>query len=185
VRIGPQSLAIAILLAFASGCANRPAATVGRAPSPDPCRWGASFHGIGEISLERTGCGIGRCRSFVLTLHEDGTVEYEGRANVPFVGKRTGVLRDRRYFENVALFLSELDVFGEGMADSYGCPAFDSPTAIIRVKRLEDPRVERVPDEKFRRQRKVEHRSPYDSGPRALYWLEKAIEGAMEEVQWN
>ena len=43
------------------------------------------------VTLERTACR-GNCPVYALTVNGDGTVEYEGFLNIPFTGKKIGVI---------------------------------------------------------------------------------------------
>ena len=56
-----------------------------------------------RITLNRSGC-YGRCPAYEIEIHGDGTVLYEGKANVATKGKRTGKISHATLSDLVDVF---------------------------------------------------------------------------------
>ncbi|MBI1849023.1 MAG: hypothetical protein HYR85_01635 [Planctomycetes bacterium] len=84
------------------------------------------------VRLERTPC-YGWCPSYVVTVHRDGRVDYEGRAWVKEIGQRAATL-PRETFAKVEAFLTT-NRFWE-LEDAYlRAGATDCPTVIVSAAR--------------------------------------------------
>lgn len=83
-----------------------------------------------SLTLETTGCE-GRCPRYTVTLRGDGTLEYEGRAFVREVGKRTGTIpraeAGRLFALTDMLHVEAMKPMGTNIDDAYG--------AEVRVQR--------------------------------------------------
>jgi hypothetical protein len=90
-----------------------------------------------EVTLERTSCR-GRCPSYTVRIHGDGTVDYQGGADV----KTTGAAQGHLSTAEVKALVDAINNAGYfGLQDSYekgegGCPTYwtDLPSAITSVR---------------------------------------------------
>jgi hypothetical protein len=95
------------------------------------------------IKLERTGC-FGACPVYTVEIKNDGTVTYEGRANVAVQGKKTASISKEKIQDLFRRF-EEAGVFE--MIDR-SLPIMDAPSVILEVKvgtqsrRVQDYRLE-------------------------------------------
>ena len=78
------------------------------------------------ITLERTAC-FGACPVYSLTIHGDGTVEYDGRQHVKVTGTQTAQLTTGQVKELVDAF-TNADYFD--LQDEYTAPISDIPSVI-------------------------------------------------------
>ena len=162
------SLGLGTLL-FSLACAPRSPAPLladeaggGSAPTP-------------VITLERTAC-FGTCPVYRLSVTDDGTVSFEGRAHVPQLGRASAQVSPKE----VDALLSELERAGYFSFASRYTPAepacgrysTDSPTAITSV-RLES------------RTKRIEHDYGCGAAPGALTVLERRIDEVLGSGQWT
>ena len=82
-----------------------------------------------EITLERTGC-YGTCPVYSITIHDDGTVIYEGKHFVRIEGVRTYTIPEESVTELVGMFY-EINYFS--LHDRYDVSVTDLPTVITSI----------------------------------------------------
>lgn len=124
--------------------------------------------------LERTGCP-GGCPVYSLWIGENGTVTYEGRANVQRVGRATGKITP----EQVAALLGELENGGyfsfenRYLYGSAGCQPYaaDLPSAITTVAA-------------GGRTKRIEHDYGCRNSPPKLQALERRIDEVAQSKRW-
>jgi len=85
--------------------------------------------GISEIAIERTPC-YGLCATYTLRFYADGSVTYDGQANVKAVGRRQGRI-DIREFARLAQLANDIGYFD--LSDNYDCLVTDNPTVYTSV----------------------------------------------------
>lgn len=127
---------------------------------------------ISKITLERTTC-YGTCPAYRLTLHADGTVDYEGKDYVRQKGRRAGRI-SLEAFQKIAKKVAKIRFFE--LSNEYysqeinGAAMFltDQPTTITTV--TEGARVKKVEN--------------YFGGPKRLYELEQLIDQLTQSYRW-
>ena len=126
------------------------------------------------IRLERTTC-YGSCPAYKLTIHGDGSVEYEGGKYVKVKEKREGTIKPEDLKQLVAEFdkaaFFSIEQFGEQSCTS--CTVCtDMPTAItsIQVKGATHS---------------VNHYYGCRCAPKAIWDLETAIDKIVQVQQWT
>ena len=82
-----------------------------------------------RITLSRSGC-YGSCPAYEIEIHGDGTVVYEGKADVATRGKRTGKISRASLVELVDVF-RKADYFT--LADRYVSGITDNPTYVSSI----------------------------------------------------
>lgn len=82
-----------------------------------------------RITLNRSGC-YGTCPAYEIEIHGDGTVLYEGKANVATKGKRTGKISHASLVELVDVF-RKADYFS--LAERYKSGVTDNPTYVSSI----------------------------------------------------
>jgi Domain of unknown function (DUF6438) len=82
-----------------------------------------------RITLNRSGC-YGRCPAYEIEIHGDGTVLYEGKANVTTKGKRTGKISHATLIDLVDVF-RKADYFS--LAEHYVSGVTDNPTYVSSI----------------------------------------------------
>jgi len=82
-----------------------------------------------RIALHRSGC-YGKCPAYDLEIHGDGTVFYDGKANVKIKGKRTGKISQASMSELVDVF-RKAGYFS--LADRYASGVTDYPTYVSSI----------------------------------------------------
>jgi hypothetical protein len=124
---------------------------------------------ITEIGLERTAC-YGYCSEYTATVHSNGIVEYEGRANVRQVGKHSGRISEYQF----ALLATMLEESGALAPDTprYFCGVTDSPTVYLSVVKS----GERLT---------IEHYAPSRSGPVQLWLFEEIFDELVSSQFWR
>jgi hypothetical protein len=125
------------------------------------------------ITLERTPC-FGQCPVYRVTLKGDGTVVFEGKANVDSTGRRVG----RVSSDNVKTLVRFADAIGYfSFADSYatgqGCAPYiaDMPHAITSIALTA-------------RMKRVDADHGCAAVPRRLSELEAKIDQTSESWRW-
>jgi hypothetical protein len=83
-----------------------------------------------EVRLERTGC-LGTCPSYVVTIHRDGLVEYEGRSWVKAHGRRSARISPKAVQD---LFDKVQAAHFFELAPSYRAGITDQATYILTVR---------------------------------------------------
>jgi hypothetical protein len=155
------------LLVLSSACA--PPSTVPPAGRSD------SMTAAPVITLERTAC-FGTCPVYRLAVTPDGTVTYEGRANVRQLGRATGQVSPGA----VEALLGELERAGYfSFADRYtaaerACGRYvtDLPSAIISVS--------------YRgRAKRIVHDQGCGSAPGALTLLARRVDEVLRSERWT
>ncbi len=115
--------------------ASAPDASADRCPRPDvskPRPWGArSAHGVTAITIRRSAC-FGTCPVYTYTVHAGGAAEYEGKAHVDHVGRRTGTA-PVTLFNELARFA--VDSGFMCFNDEYAVPVTDLPSVFVTVTR--------------------------------------------------
>jgi hypothetical protein len=111
---------LVLALAACSVVAPQPTATPSPAPTPTP-----DFSTV-QITLERTPC-FGFCPVYKLTIHGDGTVEYDGENNVNVTGHQTAQLTQAQMQELVTTF-QQAGYFD--LKENYTAPVTDLPSTI-------------------------------------------------------
>lgn len=120
------------------------------------------------IAIERTSC-YGFCSMYTMVLHGNGTVEYQGVANVPFVGKRRGKLPIER-FHYLAQLASEIGYFD--LQDNYDCGVTDNPTVYTKVEQNGASKL-------------IRHYAPEYTGPARLRAFEEVVDSAQTWIEWE
>jgi hypothetical protein len=129
--------------------------------------------GSSSITLERTSC-FGPCPTYKVTIHGDGTVEYEGFTNVRVVGKATSRIRSRvvdelrAEFERIGFWGLRKEYTSIDFGDGTGLMVSDRPTAITSFS--SGGRTKTVSD--------------YLGAPQALRDLEKRIDAEAGTKRW-
>lgn len=111
---------LVLALAACSVVAPQPTATPSPAPTPTP-----DYSSV-QITLERTAC-FGFCPIYKITIHGDGTVEYDGERNVTVTGHQTSQLTQAQLAELVAAF-QQAGYFD--LKENYTAPVTDLPSTI-------------------------------------------------------
>ena len=125
------------------------------------------------ITLERTSC-FGPCPTYKVTIHGDGTVDYEGFTNVRVVGKATGrisrrvVDQLRAEFERIGFWSLRKEYTSIDFGDGTGLMVSDRPTAITSFS--SGGRTKTVSD--------------YLGAPQGLRALEKRIDADAGTQRW-
>jgi hypothetical protein len=88
-----------------------------------------------SVTLERTACK-GNCPVYSMTVHGDGTIEYEGFLNIPVKGKRIGTISK----DSVASLLKAIEkVNVNDLQSNYtNQDVTDMPSAIFKVIHTKD-----------------------------------------------
>jgi hypothetical protein len=95
------------------------------------CAQAPAQEGPVEITLTRTVC-YGFCPAYTVTINEAGEVNYEGRAFVNVVGRRTATIPR----ESVARLVARFEEIGfEELRDEYRGQMTDLPTTTIAIER--------------------------------------------------
>jgi ankyrin repeat protein len=99
--------------------------TNGHAPFPEVKDWNSV-----KITLSRTAC-FGSCPVYSIELHGDGTVLYNGKSNVAFIGAHRGLVPAGNVVDLVKLF-EKADYYS--LREKYDCRASDMPTQTISIE---------------------------------------------------
>jgi hypothetical protein len=82
-----------------------------------------------RITLNRSGC-YGSCPAYAVEIHGDGTVLYDGKANVRTKGRRVTKI-SHEYLEKLVDFFRKADYFS--LADRYASGITDYPTYVSSI----------------------------------------------------
>ena len=82
-----------------------------------------------RITLSRSAC-YGRCPTYEIEIHGDGTVLYDGKANVATQGRHTGKISHASLVELVDVF-RKADYFS--LAERYMSGVTDNPTYVSSI----------------------------------------------------
>lgn len=156
----------AVALSAALGCAHNKASDVGQgaeqlADTPDSL-----------IQMRRGGCPPNRCPVYSVSIYLDGTVVYDGQANVAVVGRRTAKVSAERLNE----LLSQLEAmeFLDSPAQCCVCPdAADGAHIVILDYRPGSANKTVLHDDACR------------SAPPALAAMERSIDQATGVERWT
>lgn len=154
-------------------------------PAADPwvCHQAVPDERVTEIAIERPTehwyrvighskrpvFDFGPGAAYTLTLRADGSVTYIGRANVPHLGTRQGVIAPA-VFAKLAALVRESGF--ESMPDQYPCPWQDGSSVFVSC----------VIDGK---RKTIFHGQPDVAGPAVLEALEVMIDRAGENTVWR
>ena len=119
------------------------------------------------FTLERTQCQ-GQCAEYKLSFYSDGTVTYDGKANVSKAGHWRATLPRETVTRIIADF-QRVDFFS--LENSYAGGLSKNPVAITTLR--QNDRVKTVTHDEG---------SPFS--PEALTTLEDRIDGAVQSVDW-
>jgi hypothetical protein len=166
LRMGPGVMAAALLLSTMSGCAHNKASAAGQgaeqlADVPDSL-----------IQMRRGGCPPGNCPVYSVSIYLDGTVVYDGQANVAVVGRRTAKVSAERLDE----LLSQIEAmdFLDSAERCCVCPdAADRAHLVILDYR---------PGSTYKT---VLHDAACSSAPPALSAIERRIDEVTGVGQWT
>jgi Domain of unknown function (DUF6438) len=153
------TLAFALLCATASGASAQTHYSHGKlakAPSEVPV-----------FTLERTQCK-GQCAEYKLSFFADGTVTYDGKANVSKAGHWHAMI-PRETVSRIVADFQRLNYFS--LENSYAGGLDKNPVAITSLR--QNDRVKTVSHDEG---------SPFS--PEALTTLEDRIDGAVQSVDW-
>lgn len=123
-------------------------------------------HGVSEVGIERGPC-YGTCPEYSLIVKADGTFVYEGVANVPRLGRRTGMVSEYE-FNQLAELIKESKYME--MRSTYG----------VNVADLQEVYTTVVVDGR----RKV-IKNQGGVGPVKLWAIEQCIDGLLREATWD
>jgi hypothetical protein len=166
LRMGPGVMAAALVLSAAAGCAHNKASEVGQgaeqlADTPDSL-----------IQMRRGGCPPDTCPVYSLSIYLDGTVVYDGQANVAVVGRRTAKVSADRLNE----LLSQIEAmdFLDSSEQCCVCPdAADGAHLVILDYR---------PGSTYKT---VLHDDACKSAPPALSAIERSIDQMTGVERWT
>jgi hypothetical protein len=133
----------------------------------EPCDTNEYDGSVTEITIEQTPC-YGLCSTYTMTLRADGSVEYQGIANVEKLGTRRGRIPVEQ-FRFLARLSDEIGYFD--LAKDYSCAVTDNPTIFTRVRRDQHVKL-------------IRHYAPSMSGPARLRAFEKSVAAAYEWIEW-
>ena len=137
------------------------------APEPALCADRDQPTGITEIAIERTPC-YGFCPTYTLWLRADGSVEYQGQANVPRVGHHRGRL-EPQWFQELALLALDIGLFD--MAEEYACLVTDNPSVYVSVTRNGVRKT-------------IRHYAVFHAGPPRLRVFEDVVDQYSAHIEW-
>jgi hypothetical protein len=119
------------------------------------------------ITMERTQCK-GMCAEYKLSIYADGTVIYEGKANVSKAGFWRATVPKERVDELAAQF----DRIGfTALQPSYGGGLSQNPVAILSYRHSDSTKT-------------VSHDEGSPFSPKALTALEDEVDNAVQSVNW-
>jgi hypothetical protein len=120
------------------------------------------------ITLERTMC-FGKCPVYTLTIHGDGTVDYEGKKHVGVMGRQKARMSEDKVSQLIDEFV-RINYFS--LQDSYTKRGMtDMPSAITSIKI-------------GGREKTVRHYSGDRTAPPELKELEKKIDEIVGSAKW-
>lgn len=166
LRIGPKVMAAAWVLSMTIGCAHNKASEAGQgaeqlADTPDSL-----------IQMRRGGCPPNTCPVYSVSIYLDGTVVYNGQANVGVVGRRTARLSAERLNQ----LLSEIEAmdFLDSSEQCCVCPnAAEGAHLVILDYRPGSTN------------KTVLHDDACSSAPPALRAIERSIDQATGVGRWT
>jgi len=125
------------------------------------------------VTMERTACR-GNCPVYALTIHGDGTVEFEGFSNVPYKGKRIGQLPD----DSVRVLLRSIeDLDINSLKHEYVHQATtDMPSVLFTVLHMKDGII---------RGKKIVDYQGDASAPEGLRLLYNRFDFWYSHIQWQ
>ena len=166
LRMGPGAMAVALVLSGAGGCAHNKASDAGQGAEQLPDLPDSL------IQMRRGGCPPGNCPVYSVSIYLDGTVVYDGQANVAVTGRRTAKVSAERLNE----LLSQIEAmdFLDSSEQCCVCPnAADGAHLVILDYR---------PGSTYKT---VLHDDACSSAPPALSAIERSIDQATGVGQWT
>ena len=119
-----------------------------------------------QLALQRTRCR-GKCPEYYLSVHGDGTVEYEGFRNVSLIGHHTGMI-DYFHFDVIFEYAEKDWIWDLEDGYFYGIPDLQTTFVFVKIGARE----------------KI-IRNQGRSAPVELMVLEELIDGLLEKVEWD
>jgi hypothetical protein len=119
------------------------------------------------FTLERTQCQ-GQCAEYKLSFYSDGTVTYDGKANVSKAGHWRATI-PRETVSRIVADFQRLDFFS--LENSYAGGLSKNPVAITTLRQNDHVKT-------------VSHDQGSPFSPDALTTLEDRIDGAVQSVDW-
>jgi hypothetical protein len=123
-------------------------------------------YGVSLIGLERTPC-FGSCPVYSVNIKSDGTVNYQGEANVERKGKYTGHIDTFKY-NRLAEFIRDEGFMS--LEDNYTVPVSDIPSVYTSVT-IDGKR------------KAIKNRG--NAGPSKLWAIEQLIDKLVSETKWD
>lgn len=126
-----------------------------------------------SIALERTACR-GNCPVYSMTVHGDGTIEYEGFLNVPVKGKRIGSVPK----DSVTSLLNAIEKVNvnELQAKYLKQGVTDMPSVLFKVIHTKDGVI---------RGKSIVDYQGDDTAPEALRMLYNQMDSWYHLIQWQ
>lgn len=126
-----------------------------------------------SITLERTACR-GNCPVYSMTIHGDGTIEYEGFLNVPVKGKRIGSI-SKDSINSLLNAIEKVNV-NELQAKYVKQGVTDMPSVLFKVIHTKDGVI---------RGKSIVDYQGDDTAPEALRMLYNQMDGWYYNIQWQ
>jgi hypothetical protein len=126
-----------------------------------------------SITLERTACR-GNCPVYSMTVHGDGTIEYEGFLNVPVKGKRIGSISK----DSIASFLNAIEKVNVNdlQAKYVKQGVTDMPSVLFKVIHTKDGVI---------RGKSIVDYQGDDTAPESLRMLYNQMDAWYYLIQWQ
>jgi len=118
------------------------------------------------IGLERTPC-FGRCPAYTVIIQSYGTLRYEGKADVPRLGKHTGRVDE---WQLTQLFHFAKDINFAKFDAAYHLPVTDMPSVYSMVETKQGRKIVR---------------NYANVGPATLWAFEQLIDKLLLEAKWD
>jgi hypothetical protein len=165
-RAGLKAIAAAVALSATIGCAHNKASDAGQgaeqlAITPDSL-----------VQMRRGGCPPDTCPVYSVSIYLDGTVAYDGRANVGVIGRRTAKVSAERLSD----LLSQIEAMDFMDSSEQCCVCPDAIEGAHRV--ILDYR----PGSTYKT---VLHDDACRSAPAAMSAIERSIDQAAGVEQWT
>jgi len=125
------------------------------------------------VTLERTACR-GNCPVYSITIHGDGTVEYEGFMNTPFKGKKIGIISK----DSISAMMRDIEAvnINDLQADYVMQSSTDMPSVIFTVLHAKKGVI---------RGKRINDYQGDATAPEALRILYNRIDSWYSIIQWQ